>query len=376
MNRDVSSEGSMNFDAHLGLVGSAGLRPTALASIDTSLILDQAAARLGANIQIVQSMGMGSIRHFAPMRVADELAWNYRAAARRRRVDPEGMYRLLTEDFMPRIRFVDLPPFPAGFDGRLDDLTALDSDGADPDVAYLGLLLSPSVVFSRERDLRQTGFAPATLEELDLVLAAGLSLEISDGALVATGFVANLGAAGASSVANAIAVRFQIPLWVVVLAAIAAVGFGTYWALSTPERRDKVGRLLAPAAEEVAKLVERRAAAKVLLERTSIHSASDSFENRVFRALAFSREPLLASELRSLLVATGPVPDERWLRQYLTTHPSFVRRRAHRWQLGRQMTIVRRAHRSRSPRSGNIKTRLAFPPTVWVIEASDVDTRG
>lgn len=331
----------MYFDPHLGLAGSAGLRPTALASIDTSLILDQAAARLGANVQIVQTMGMGSIRHFAPMRVADELAWNYRAAARRRRVNPEAMYTLLTEDFMPRIRFVDLPPIPAGFDRRLDDLTVRDSDGADPDVAYLGLLLSPSLVFSRDRDLRQTGFAPATIEELDLVLAAGLSVEISDGALVATGFVANLGATGASSVANAIAVRLQIPLWVVALAAIALLGFGTYWALSTPERRDKVARLLAPAAEEVAKLVERRAAAKALLEHTSIQAASNSFENRMFRALAFSREPLLANDLRSLLAATGPVPDERWLRQYLAAHPSFVRRRAHRWQLGRHMTIVR-----------------------------------
>jgi hypothetical protein len=342
MNGDVSSKQSLYFDPHLGLAGSTGLRPTALASIDTSLILDQAAARLGGNVQIVQSIGMGSIRHFAPMRVADELAWNYRAAARRRRVDPEGMYRLLTEDFMPRIRVIDLPPFHAGFDRRLDDLTVRDSDGADPDVAYLGLLLSPSLVFSRDRDLRQTGFAPATIEELDLVLAAGLSVEISDGALVATGFVANLGAAGASSVANAIAVRLQIPLWIVGLAAMVFLGVGTYWALSTPERREKVGRLLAPAAVEVAKLVERRAAAKALLECTSIQAASESFENRVFRALAFSREPLLASELRSLLAATSPVPDERWLRQYLTAHPSFVRRQAHRWQLGRHMTIVRR----------------------------------
>src|SRR5262249_41827094 len=145
-----------------------------------------AAARLGANVQIVQSMGMGSIRHFAPMRVADELAWNYRAAARRRRGDPEAMYRLLTGDFMPRIRFIDLPRFSAGFDRRLDDLTVRDSDGADPDIAYLGLLLSPSLVFSRDRDLRETGFAPATIEDLDLVLAAGLSVEISDGAMVAT----------------------------------------------------------------------------------------------------------------------------------------------------------------------------------------------
>jgi hypothetical protein len=120
------------------------------------------------------------------------------------------------------------------------------------------------------------------------------------------------------------------------------LGFGTYWALSTPERREKVGRLLAPAADEVAKLVERRAAAKALLERTSIQATSESFENRVFRTLAFSREPVLVSELRSLMAATGPVPDERWLRRYITAHPSFVRRRAHRWQLGRHMTIVRR----------------------------------
>lgn len=242
---------------------------------------------------------------------------------------------------MPRIRFVDLPPIPLELDKRLTDLHKRDSDGADPDVGYLGLLLSPSLVFSHDKDLRQTGFAPATLEELNLVLAAGVSVEISDGALVASGFAVNLGAAGASSAANAIAVRLEIPLWVVALIGAVVIGLGTYWALSTPERREKAGRLLEAAAGEAVKLAERRAAGKALLERRSIQGPSPSFENRVFRAFALSDEPLLARDVQSALAATGPVPDGRSLREYLDAHPSFVRKRGYRWQLGRQLTIIR-----------------------------------
>src|SRR5437899_8313365 len=119
LNRGMSATNAMYFDPHLGLSGNARLRPTAVASVDTSFILDQAAARLGAPIHVVQTMGFGSIRHFAPTRVANELAWTYVAAARRRRVDSTRMYELLTEDFMPRIRFVDLPPVPLELDTRL-----------------------------------------------------------------------------------------------------------------------------------------------------------------------------------------------------------------------------------------------------------------
>lgn len=183
--------------------------------------------------------------------------------------------------------------------------------------------------------------APRTLDDLNRVLAAGLSIEISDGAFVTTGFVANLGASGASTAVKAIAVRLQIPIWVVFIIAIGLVGFGTYWALSMPERREKVGRMLVPAAEGVAKLMERRAAGKDLLDRSSVLASTPSFENRVFRALAGVREPVLVRQLVGVLTETGPVPSEAWLRQYLTAHPSFVRKRGYRWQLGRQMRIIR-----------------------------------
>jgi hypothetical protein len=86
-------------------------------------------------------------------------------------------------------------------------------------------------------------------------------------------------------------------------------------------------------------LAERRAAGKALLECRSIQGPSPSFENRVFRAFAFSDEPLLARDVQLALAATGPVPDDRLLRDYLDEHPSFVRKRGHRWQLGRQLTV-------------------------------------
>jgi hypothetical protein len=333
----LSAGNIRQFDPHVGLTGIAGLPPRALVSVDTDFILDQAAAKLGASIPAARTMGAGSIRSFAPRGVADEIAWTYEAAARHRRVNPHRLLEVVNDQFLPPFRFVDMSPIDFSLDRRLIGI----KDQVDRDVAYLGLLLAPSHVFSHDRHLRMPGFAPATIEDLNTILPAGVAVEVSDGALVTTGFAVRTGAAGVSYAGNAIAVRLQIPLWVVGLFAAIVFGLVVKLALSTPERRNKVAQALMTIGAEVAKMADRQALGQALLEQRSLEAPVASLESRIFRALALARQPLLAREIQAAVDPRGGIPTERELRDFLVGHPSFARIGRYRWQLGRQLTIRR-----------------------------------
>ena len=324
------------YDPHIGLVGSSGLKPTSLAVVDTSYILDRAARRVrGAVVPTVDSFGgIGSIRLFAPMRVANELRWNVRSAARRLGVPPDALSRVVWTDFVTRTRFVELPPPNDLDDSRLRRL--FDMDPEDIDLGRLGLKLAPSHVYSHDKHLRIAGFSLA-IEELDAVLAAGLAIEVSDGALVTTGFAVRAGAAGVSGAVKGIAVRLEVPLWFVGLVAALIVAGGVWWSLSTPERRAKAEEVLRRLAVPANGMVERRVAGKNLLERTSLQVPVPNIENRIFRALALARGPLLAGEIHAMLAEGSDAPSLGWIRLFLTSNPAFVRVGPHRWQLGRQI---------------------------------------
>jgi hypothetical protein len=331
----------VQFDPHLGLVGVAGLRPSALAVVDTSFILDRAAEQIRDPRANIKTLGVGSVRLFAPTRVANELVWNYESAARRRGVDPAALHTMVWQEFAPKIRFVDLPRVDVLNDTRLRDLGGMDAD--DLDLGRLGLLLAPCHVYSHDKHLRISGFAPPTIEDLDAVLAAGLAVEVSDGALVTTGFVVRLGARGASGAANAVAVRLQVPIWVVALVVGILIGGLVTWAMSSPERRAKADVALAKTIAIAGELAERRLTGQALLERTSIPAPVPSAETRILRALALARSPLLASEVEAVLLVDGNTPSVAWIRQFLARHPACVKVGRYRWQLGRQMALVTHA---------------------------------
>ena len=324
------------FDPHIGLVGSAGLQPSSLAVVDTSYIFDRAASRLrGIHPATVgTSGGLGSIRLFAPTRVAKELSWKVDSAARNLGVPRDALDRVVWTDFVTRTRFVDLPPADDLDDTRLKRLFAMDR--SDIDLGRLGLLLAPAHIYSHDKHLRIAGFS-LTIEELDAVLAAGLAVEVSDGTLITTGFGIRAGAAGVSGAVKGIAVRLEVPLWVVGLIAALIVAGGVWWSLSTPERRAKADEILGTLSGAASTMAERRVAGKDLLRRTSLQVPVPNVENRVFRALALARGPLLASEIQSTLANDGDAPNVGWIRAFLISHPAFVRVGPHRWQLGRQL---------------------------------------
>jgi hypothetical protein len=105
-------EPALGSDPHFGLVGTAGLSPSGLAVVDASYIFDRAAERvhrtspaLGATVG-----SLGSVRFFAPTRIARELAWNVDAAARRLHIPANALRYVVSTEFVTRTRFVDLPP--------------------------------------------------------------------------------------------------------------------------------------------------------------------------------------------------------------------------------------------------------------------------
>jgi hypothetical protein len=191
--------------------------------------------------------------------------------------------------------------------------TLFSMDPNDVELGRLALLLAPCHVYSHDKHLRISGFS-LSLDELDAVIAAGVAVEISDGALVTTGFAMRAGSAGLNGAVKGIAVRLEIPVWVVALVGALLVAGGVWWTLSTPERRAKTEDLLKRLALTASDLAARRAAGKELLERTSLPAAVPSLENRLFRVLAIARVPLLPSEIREAFgsdgEATTPASDQ------------------------------------------------------------------
>lgn len=330
------------FDPHIGLVGNAGLKPSSLAVVDTSYIFDRAASRLRSvnPANVGTSGGLGSIRLFAPTRVAKELTWKIDSAARNLGVPRDALERVVWTDFVARTRFVELPPTDDLDDSRLKRL--FEMDRSDLDLGRLGLMLAPAHIYSHDKHLRIAGFS-LTIAELDAVVAAGLAVEVSDGTLITTGFGIRAGAAGVSGAVKGIAIRLEVPIWVVGLVAALIVAGGLWWSLSTPERRAKADDVLRTLAGTASTMAEHRVAGKDLLERTSLQVLSPSIENRVFRALALARGPLLTTEIQSILAVDGDAPSVGWIRAFLISHPAFVRVGPYRWQLGRQLASTRQS---------------------------------
>lgn len=339
IDKPVAAAALEGFDPHIGLLGSAGLRPSGLAVVDASYIFDRAAARLRRAIAPEgESFGrVGSVRLFAPARTARELALNVDLAARRLHVSGADMRRVIAGDLVPRIRFVNLPSSNDLADGRLKTLFDMDPD--DIDLGRLGLLLAPCHVYSHDKHLRIAGFS-LSVEELDSVLAAGLQIELGDGAIVTSGYAVRAGALGVSGAVRGIAVRLEVPIWVVALAGALLVAGGVWWTLSNPERKAKAEDLFKKLAVSAGDVAARRLAGQQLLESTSVRPTVTSVESRIFRALAFSGGPLLASEIHAAMATDGEAPTPGWIRTFMASHPAFVRVGAHRWQLGRQLAAA------------------------------------
>jgi type II secretory pathway pseudopilin PulG len=271
--------------------------------------------------------------------VANELAWNYEKAARRGHVDASLVRGVLDESIMPHIRFVDLADSTLYDDPRLRTLRAADED--DVDLGRLAMLLAPCQVLSLDKHLRHSKLAPATHEAREELVAAGLQIELSDGAVVGAAFGVQIVAGGMSQGVRSISARVEAPGWLVGMTLLAIVSALTTWVLWSPERRAKATRAIKVAGTLIEDMQSQRSEALATVEQVSVSPpASNDPERQIARTLAVSHSSMLASEIRSVLsAADDKTRGVTEILGILRENSAFVLVDRNRWQLGERLYL-------------------------------------
>jgi predicted nucleic acid-binding protein len=309
--------------------------------VDTCYLFDEAIARLrdtGSGLPLGVG-GLGLLPWYAPEIVANELARTYESVARRARVDPDALLRVLTDVYLPAIRFVALDDTDQREDRRVAAVAHMDAD--DVDQARLALLLAPAQLYSADKHLRLPGLAPADRKALDLVVAAEATVREGDAIVMAAVTFTGASGAGAMHGARQLAVRLEVPVWIVALAGLGGAALAVRWIARSPERRARAAAISRELGTAFAECLADTHDARHYLHATSIQpSEQPSHVARVARALIISRTPLLAADLHQRLAAREDDPPTIIeLRALLRDHPAFVRVERSRWQLGQTLTI-------------------------------------
>lgn len=125
----------------------------------------------------------------------------------------------------------------------------------------------------------------------------------------------------------------QLPGW---LGSVALIG-GIGWLLSTTDRRQLTGRILAPVFEEFMRLAENQRRALANLEVVVFQPVvPPSAKQMIATVVARASEPLLATDIHEEIThrfSSVVVPTLAEVRQILASEPEF-RRKSYRWQLG------------------------------------------
>jgi hypothetical protein len=246
---------------------------------------------------------------------------------------------ILQNDFLPRIRFVDLPAGHTPADLRAVKVAAMDP--TDLPTAQLALMLAPCHVYSLDKHLRIPGLAPRTRPDLDSVIAASFKLSSADVVVASGGFALNLSAAGVAGGVKSLAVRLDGPVWTVAVLGVLAVGVLTGWALSSHDRRIRVAQIFGGLAAPSPAWAQERASGLAVLQATQVQSAAPSLADRIARVLARADGPQLAAEILDHLVAAdaASAPSLRAVREQLEANPAFVKAPRYRWQFGRRLAL-------------------------------------
>jgi type II secretory pathway pseudopilin PulG len=241
---------------------------------------------------------------------------------------------------MPHIRFVDLADSPLYDDSRLRMLEAADED--DVDLGRLAMLLAPCQVLSLDKHLRHSKLAPATHEKREELIAAGLQIEVSDGAVVGAAFGVQIAAGGLSHGVRSVSVRVEAPGWLVGITLLGIVSVVTTWVLWSPQRRAKVARAIEVAGAMIENMQSQRAEALATVEQVSVSPpASDDPERQIARTLAVSNSSMLASEIRSVLCASDhEALGVGEILRILRENSAFVLVDRNRWQLGQRLHLL------------------------------------
>ncbi|HEY3544986.1 MAG TPA: hypothetical protein VGK17_02715 [Propionicimonas sp.] len=244
------------------------------------------------------------------------------------RVTVDQMRSCFERDYLPYIAWVSV----AGADSpdkRVASVAQIDP--SDAPTAHLASLIAPAMVFSGDRSLRKTGFAPPQWRDAaNAMVQAGEQRETQDGVALAI----SLPALGLVNGAAGLSRRIGLPGW----AGPAAIVGAVVWALTKKEHRELVARFMTPIAEAAVQFSEQQTATDATISAVLFMPGADrTLKQAIASVLARTAEPLLAREVTDRLGDEGQHLTVEQIRGVLRAEPEFVGV-DYRWQLGRTLS--------------------------------------
>lgn len=314
--------------------------------IDTDALLGDACDVLetGTPSTLLAAIDSGATRMVMSEGAFHEAGWMSAKAARSRHVSDADLRALIEKEYLPRIPVVAAPRpgdhwMPAA---------AEVPDRDDREHVQVARLISARIIYSHDRHLWRTGFAPLGHDGYDTrigYLAAATSLKQTEAGIAVS---VRLSGSGASWLASAIANRLRVKpavSWLVMVASLVAVGYLT---LATDPRRQKKFDLVGPPLEKLGDVLERGGKAQHALDSTSPITPPEPLplEARVGAFLA--RHP--DSNMREITEGLDLTPAERQrLAPMLQHHPSFELSSRWGWAVGRLRTRLETVPAPRPP---------------------------
>lgn len=263
---------------------------------------------------------------FASVHVYDEVYRGFAQFADLGKVTIEQMRSCFEREYLPYIIWVSV----AGADSpdkRVASVAQIDP--SDAPTAHLASLIAPAMVFSGDRSLRKTGFAPPRWRDAaNAMVQAGEQRDTQDGVTLAI----SLPALGLVTGSAGLSRRIGLPGWVGPAAIIGAVA----WALTKKQHRELVARFMTPIAEAAVQFSELQITTDATISAALFMPGADrTLKQAIANVLARTAEPLLAREIAERLGAARPRATVEQIRAVLRAAPEFVGV-GYRWQLGRR----------------------------------------
>jgi hypothetical protein len=317
------------------------LAPRFLGVVDANAILssvdNDCRKGPGWRSRLLRMTSGGSAALFASDHVYGEVYRRMSKIARSSPVPLDVLRARFEAEYLPVLRYVTVDTTAIA-----DPQVLAITDPDDVPTGQLAKLIAPCVVFSEDKHLLRPGLAPPAWRD-----AAQFGVDLVEGVTGQriTGNLATLPFRGGAGLIAFIARKTGISPWIIggIMAAGAA------YVLTSPQRRQAVGRYMLPVAEALLKHMERSAA----LEQHGIAGLREillaalpepDVKQQAAIVLARNGEPLLAREVQQRLLRLFPddrVPMVTEIRAALKDGPEFTQPERYRWQFGREVTVNR-----------------------------------
>jgi len=306
--------------------------------VDTSILLPDVARATRSRYftKFLSAVEFGSVRPFAASHVWAEVPRKIGERAADMGVSPRVAETIWWDEYVPRIRFVDVQ----GLAVPRPEILSRDASDA-PTVALAGLL-GEVVVAASDADLLDIGVAAtnwiATVE-------AGYSISLAGASAWAGLFTMRVGGYSLAAVGRAAVRAVRYPAGQLALAAVILALFLTRrrWVPRTRRSVDDFGPWLESTFESVSpfveKFMEEYRTADAAWSGALFHIKQSGPLQRVAEALASSPHPLTRTQMTPSMCSDATERERRRamaeLAQLLAAYPAFVKVNSGNWQLGR-----------------------------------------